>query len=480
MGRRGPSPRRFRPVPTGLEMAVDAKHAVLLDTLRKLLRRGASGHLVNMLQKLRPADVAPLLSSLPDSERTAVIVQMGEKAPSIAAAIVSEMPPAHAAELLQAMPPETIGRVLSELPYDDAAAFMAALPQDLQESVLATMVREDSAAVQRLLLYPPDTAGRIMTPDVFSLAEELTIEQAIHSLQKNRDLEMAFYLYVVDDRAHLVGVLSLRQLLVNDPGRRLRDVMTTDVIKVRADMDQEEVARIVSKYDIIAVPVVDDQSRLVGVITIDDVIDVVREEATEDFYKLAGTSDEEKVQRSVLKSARSRLPWLFASFFGGVAVAVVVGLYQTILAPMVILAGFFPVILGMGGNIGTQSSTIIVRGLATGRFELRLIGTAILKEIRIALVLGLAYGTLLTIAAWVLLKSPIGSAHVPAVLSGVVVGLSLFLSMTVAAVIGTLLPVLLKTIGLDPARATGPFVTTSIDVIGSIVYLTMVSALLRG
>ena len=147
---------------------------------------------------------------------------------------------------------------------------------------------------------------------------------------------------------------------------------------------------------------------------------------------------------------------------------------------MVILAGFFPVILGMGGNIGTQSSTIIVRGLATGRIELRLIGTAILKEIRIALVLGLAYGALLTIAAWILLKSPIGSGRVPALLAGLIVGLSLFLSMSIAAVIGTLLPVLLKTIGLDPARATGPFVTTSIDVVGSIVYLSMVSALLRG
>ena len=460
-------------------MAVDAKQAVLLDTLRKLLRRGASGHLINMLQKLRPADVAPLLASLADPERTAVIVQMGEKAPAIAASIVSELHPVPASELLQAMPPETIGRVLGELPYDEAADFMAALPHELQESVLATMGREDSAAVQRLLVYPPDTAGRIMTPDVFSLPEHLTIEEAIRSLQQKRDLEMAFYLYVVDDRGHLVGVLSLRQLLVNDPAMKLRDVMTVDVIKVRTDMDQEEVAKIVSKYDIIAVPVVDEQSRLVGVVTIDDVIDVVREEATEDFYKLAGTSDEEKVQCSVLKSARSRLPWLFAAFFGGVAVAGVVGAYQGILSQMVILAGFFPVILGMGGNIGTQSSTIIVRGLATGRIEMRLIWTAIFKEIRIALVLGIVYGALLSVVAWVLLKSPIGSGRVPALQAGLIVGASLFFSMFIAAVIGTFLPVILKTIGLDPARAAGPFVTTSVDVLGSIVYLSMASLLLR-
>src|SRR5206468_1645038 len=261
-------------------------------------------------------------------------------------------------------------RGLAELPYDEAADFMAARPHELQDPVLAAMPREDASAIQRLLLYPPDTAGRIMTPDVFALSEDLTIEQAIRSLQQQRDLEMAFYLYVVDDRGHLVGVLSLRQLLVNDPAKKLRDVMTTDVIKVRTDMDQEEVAKVVSKYDIIAVPVVDEQSRLVGVITIDDVIDVVREEATEDFYKMAGTSDEEKVQRSILKSARSRLPWLFTSFFGGLSVAFVVGAYQGILSRMVILAGFFPVILGMGGNIGTQSSTIIVRGLATGRIEM--------------------------------------------------------------------------------------------------------------
>jgi magnesium transporter len=287
-------------------MAVDAKQAVLLDTIRKLLRRGAPGHLVNMLQKLRPEDLAPLLASLPDAERTALITQMGEKAPEIAAAIVSEIHPVPAAELLATMTPETAGRILAELPYDEEADFVAALPQEFQDAVLGSMPREEAAAVQRLLLYPPDTAGRIMTPEVFFLPEDLTIEEAIRSLQQRRDLEMAFYLYVVDERGHLVGVLSMRQLLVNDPGRKLRDVMATDVIKVRTDMDQEEVARVVSKYDIIAVPVVDDQSRLVGVITIDDVIDVVREEATEDFYKLAGTSDEEKVQRSILKSVSTR------------------------------------------------------------------------------------------------------------------------------------------------------------------------------
>jgi magnesium transporter len=460
-------------------MAVDAKQAVLLDTLRKLLRRGASGHLVNMLQKLRPADIAPLLSSLADPERTAVIVQMGEKAPGIAASIVSELHPVPAAELLQAMPPETIGQILAELPYDEAADFMAALPHELQDQVLGTMTREDAAAVQRLLLYPPDTAGRIMTPDAFSLVEDLTIEEAIRSLQQQRDLEMAFYLYVVDDRSHLVGVLSLRQLLVNDPARKLKDVMTTDVIKVRTDMDQEEVARIVSKYDIIAVPVVDDQSRLVGVITIDDVIDVVREEATEDFYKMAGTSDEEKVQRSVLKSARSRLPWLFWSFFGGLLVAFVVGAYQDVLSGIVVLAGFFPVILGMGGNIGTQSSTIMVRGLATGRIEMRQVWTAIFKEVRIALLLGLVYGTLLSIAAWALVASPFGSKSLGHAEAGFIIGLSLFLSMFVAAAIGTLLPVILKKVGLDPARAAGPFVTTTVDVLGTVIYLSMASMMLR-
>jgi magnesium transporter len=307
----------------------------------------------------------------------------------------------------------------------------------------------------------------------------MTIEEAIRSLQQERDLEMAFYLYVVDDRRHLVGVLSLRQLLINNPKAKLKEVMTADVIKVQTDMDQEEVAKVVSKYDIIAVPVVDEESRLVGIITIDDVIDIVREEATEDFYKLAGTSDEEKVQRSVLKSARSRLPWLFASFFGGVAVAAVIGAFQGILSQMVVLAGFFPVILGMGGIIGTQSSTIIVRGLATGRFELRLIGRAIFKEIRIALVLGLVYGGLLALLAWVLFLSPIGSQVVPPASAGIAVGLSLFLSMFIAATIGTMLPVLLQRIGLDPARATGPFMTTSVDVLGSVVYLSIAAMILR-
>jgi magnesium transporter len=434
----------------------------LVDSVKKLLRRGATSHLHNMLLKVRPADLAEAFKALDERERTTAFHLLSERHVPAAAGLLLEMHPALRADLLRGMPPEETARVLHGLPSDDVAGIVAECPPEAREQILSLMQREASEEVQDLLEYPDETAGRIMTTRFLALPEDTQVQQAIVAVQKAQAADMVFYVYVVDDHGRLEGVLSLRRLLTVPPTTRLRDIMSTDVIFVRADTDQEEVARMASRYDLLGVPVVDSESVLVGIVTIDDLIDVMREEATEDFYKLAGTSDEERLIRSTLRAARVRLPWLFAAFAGGLLAALLIKAYAPLLSQATVLACFIPVVLGMGGNIGTQAATIMVRGLSTGRISLLQAGSVVFKEIRIAMLLGLIYGALLGVAAIVLVGMK-GAA-------GFTVGLSLLASMTMAAVVGSMLPVLLKTIHIDPAVATSPFVTTSVDLLGLLAF----------
>jgi magnesium transporter len=310
-----------------------------------------------------------------------------------------------------------------------------------------------------------------MLPDFIALKEQTTAREAIEALQKEYvDVEMPFYLYVVNDHDHLAGVISLRQLVVVPPDARLKSIMATDVVSVQTDMDQEEVAKIVARYNILAVPVVDENNKLVGIVTVDDVIDIIREEATEDILKMAGAGEDLVESQSILRSTRSRLPWLLASWIGGVIAFVIIGHFESSLNKLVYLAAFIPIIMGMGGNIGTQSSTIVVRGLATGQFNLKQIWEVVAKDLSVGFFLGFVYGLLIGLVAhfrydlWLL---------------GATVGLAVMSSMTLAAVVGSLVPMVFARINVDPAVATGPFVTTSIDIISVFFYFQIAALLLR-
>jgi len=434
----------------------------LVESVKKLLRRGATTHLHNMLLKVRPADLAEAFKALDEGERSTAFRLLAERDVPAAAGLLLEIHPTLRADLLRGMPPEETARLLHSLPPDDVAGIVAECPPEERDQLLALMQREASEEVQDLLEYEEETAGRIMTTRFLALPEDTQVQEAIAAVQKAQAAEMVFYVYVVDDHDRLEGVLSLRRLLTVPPTTRLREIMSTDVISVRTDTDQEEVARIASRYDLLGVPVIDAENVLVGIVTIDDLIDVMREEATEDFYKLAGTSDEERLIRSTLRAAQVRLPWLFAAFVGGLLAALLIKAYAPLLGQMTVLACFIPVVLGMGGNIGTQAATIMVRGLSTGRISLLQAGSVVFKEIRIAMLLGLIYGALLGLAAIVLVGMSAGA--------GFSVGLSLLVSMTMAAVVGSLLPVLLKTVHIDPAVATSPFVTTSVDLLGLLAF----------
>jgi magnesium transporter len=280
---------------------------------------------------------------------------------------------------------------------------------------------------------------------------------------------MPFYLYVVDEYGKLVGVSSLRQLVVVPPETPLKQFMTTDVFSVSTDVDQEEVAILVERYDILAVPVVDENHRLVGIVTVDDVIDIFRQEATEDILKMAGLGEEYVETQTVMRSTKTRLPWLLASCAGGIMALFIIGRFESTLDRFAYLAVFIPVIMGMGGNIGMQSSTIVVRGLATGRINARDFWQVVSKEFLIGLILGLTYATLIACVAQV---------QYSMLLLAATVGMAVVVSMTVAALVGSGVPLILARINIDPAVATGPFVTTSIDIISVYCYFLLATTLL--
>ncbi|WP_298039735.1 magnesium transporter [uncultured Desulfuromonas sp.] len=439
---------------------MEQKLQILLDTVKKLLRRGAYPNLTKVLSKSHPADIAHLFRYLDLKQQRILFNLIGDR--EMAASVLAELEHATGAQLLEQLEKERIIEVLQEMPYDDAVDIIRNMPEELAEEVLLTMEDEHSEEIEELLKYGEDTAGGIMATEFFSLREELTVKEAIAALQEAQDVEMVFYLYVTDDHGHLVGVLSLRQLLTVPPATRLQDIMATDVISVRTDMDQEEVAHQVAKYNILAIPVVDEGNKLMGIITVDDVIDVLREEATEDIFKMAGASEEELLYGyKSFKIARLRLPWLITNLFGGVITGYLMWLFKVTLKEVIALISFIPVITGMGGNVGGQSATIVVRGFATGRIDISTMRQVFLKELRVGLIMGTVCGLTIGVIAY-------GWHHNPYL--GLVVGLAMVTAMTVAATMGVLAPTFFKRLGIDPAIASTPFVQTANDITGILIY----------
>src|SRR6187397_1991471 len=285
-------------------MAAQRRIDLVLDSVKRLLRIGATANLLNLLQKQHPADLAQIFTELADKEREAAFSLLADRNGRLAMEAVSELGPEAGAKLLATRPAEEIAKLAQEIPSDDAAALIDYLPEELSAAVLDLMRPKESGVVENQLEYEEQTAGRIMNPHIFALNEDMTVGEAIAEIQGNRDVEMVFYLYVVDERRHLVGVVSLRRLLLVPPDTPLKRIMTTEVYSARVDTDQEEVARQVASYNLLAFPVVDVENKLVGVITVDDIIDVIKDEATEDVLRLAGVSREDGVNMSPIDSLR--------------------------------------------------------------------------------------------------------------------------------------------------------------------------------
>jgi magnesium transporter len=449
---------------------------LLVDAYRKLHRRGAKINLINIIDKTHPADLAMLFRSFTHHERLYFFSLI--KTDNKKAEVLSELDDNLTLEILKSLKRPDIIHIFREMDYDDESYILRLMPEEEQQELLNLMKDDESREIEALMSYAEDTAGSIMNPEVFHLQEELTIAQATEEIQKSVDTEMVFYIYVTDDRNHLVGVVSLRQLILNDPKKKLSDIMVEDVVSIRPETDQEEVARIASRYNFVAVPVVDDENKLIGVVTVDDIIDVLREEATEDLLQMAGLGrDTDILLKSSWETTKRRFPWLLATYIGGLIAAMTIGIFHGLLSEYIILASFLPIIAGMGGNIGTQSSTIITRSLLTGRVNPSTAPKIIFKEIRVGLTLGIIYGIVLGLIAFVMSYVIKTNAYdyslIRCIELSIAVAFGIAIAMTLATFTGTVAPMVLNKLKIDPAIATGPFVTTTIDILAVLIYLLL-------
>lgn len=444
----------------------------LITNFKRLLRRGATRQLTNIIKKTHMADLAVVFQELSADNQDNLFKLIDN--PEQRGELFSRLKEKVFLEFVQTVELDQLVRIFDNMPSDDAAELLNLLEEDFSDKILAQMKKEGSYNVEKVMSYGDDTAGSIMATDFIALKEDIKAAQVIEALQnKYLDVEMPFYIYVVDEYGYLVGVSSLRQLVVVHPEKPLKEFMARDIVSVKTYTDREEVARLVSRYDYLAVPVVNDDNKIVGIVTVDDVIDVLHEAATEDMLKMAGVGEEYIETQTILKGARIRLPWLFASFLGGVAAFFIIGSFEDNIAKMASLAAFIPVIMGMGGNIGTQSSTIVVRGIATGRIHVGDFYKIVLKELVVGFLLGVFYGLFIGAVAKISFMSEPFSF-----LLAISVGLAVLSSMAVAAFVGSFIPLVFEKLNIDPAIATGPFVTTSIDIVSVFFYFLIADMLI--
>ncbi len=446
---------------------------LLSDSLSRFLRRNSMKHVERLLGKARPADVAVVMRFVDERFLDRVFDALPDD--EFRSETLSELDEHLVAQIAEGREIAALAGLIERMGTDDQADVVAALPDAVRDALLDHLAPAEAEEVEDLLAHAPDTAGGIMSPDFFALPEQTTAADAIAALQATDDVEMAFYVYVLSDAGHLVGVVSLRALVTHPAKMPLAEMMVSDVISASVDTDQEDVARMAARYNLLAIPVVDDANRLVGIVTIDDVIDVIREEATEDILKMAGADESAYEARSLLRNVRTRAPWLFATWAGGLVASVLIGAFEVQLERQVALAAFIPIVLGMGGNVGTQTATIMVRGLATGRVSAQVGLQYVGRELGIGVLLGVGYGILLGLYAMVRYGEGGFSVALPAT-----VGLSILASMMIAATVGALVPLACERLNVDPAVATGPVVTTTVDVLAILVYFVVAGLLVTG
>ena len=449
----------------------DRRALRLADTVRRLVRRGASRNIARVIGKVRPEDVAQTLELMTPSEQLAVLQIAIREYKDVAGEVLLGMEPGSMLGLLEQLEPEQIADIVRPMKVDDAVAVVEVLPEEKKEQVVGLVELREGDELQTQLTYADDSAGRIMNTEFFALPAETTVGQAVSSLRQLGEVEMVFYLYVVDEDGDLVGVTSLRQLLLADPSDTLGAIMNTSVIRVTTETDQEEVAQLASRYDLLAIPVTDEVDRLVGIVTVDDVIDIVQEEAEEDFFKMVGTTDDELLyQARSWKVARIRLPWILVNLVGLCATGFLMEHFQVRLQDALFLIFGAPVVMGMGGNIGAQTSTIAVRGISTGRLSPSSGRTLpfVMQQLRVGLLLGVVSGVLVAGGAYLVEQNP---------MFALIVAVSLVVAILLASLTGSVVPILFERFGVDPAVAAGPMVTTTSDIMGIVVYFSLAFAL---
>lgn len=438
-----------------------------LEHIRAALEAGQVPQAIAYLQDLHPADRAETFADLPQDDQKEILPLLNAED---TAELFTELDEDDAARLAAQLPSEQLADVLDEMDADDAADVLGDLPPAQAEEALARM--EEADDVRPLLVYKDDTAGGLMNPDVFALRDQMTAQQAIDFLRQNEfDTGTPYYLYVVDKDDRLIGITGLRGLIVAAPDTPLGHIMQTKVYSIAAGADQEDVANLIKKYNLQALPVVDADNRLVGAVRASDMMYVVEEEATEDLYRLSNINSDGDL--SVWSSPRlavsRRLPWLVVNLFTAFLAASVVGLFETTIAQLAVLAVFQSIVAGQGGNAGTQTLAVMVRGIAMNEVSLRDAWPVLGRELLVGLAHGLTIGVLVGLGAWLWKGMP---------LLGVIIGVAMLGNMVAAGLAGTLVPLTLKALKLDPALASSVMVTTVTDCVGFALFLGLATALL--
>ncbi|MCS6800527.1 MAG: magnesium transporter [Chloroflexota bacterium] len=422
------------------------------------------------LRALPREELAEDLLSRSPSELAELLSRLGDDA---LAEIVAELDPADAARLLGKLSRAQAAALLEEMDPDDAVDIAGELEDDDAEAIFIEMNPHDVEELRRLMNYPPDSAGGIMTTDYVAISPDLTADEALVALRAvAEEAETIYYIYVTDPATNrLLGVLSLRNLVLTRPETPVRDLMVTEIVKTRVDADQEEAVRLLDRYGLLALPVVDEEDRLVGIITADDAASVLMEEAGEDIERLGGSQplEEPYLRASILHLVRKRLPWLLILFVGGAYTGTVIAAFEETISQVVALTFFIPMLIGTGGNAGSQIVTTLVRALGMGEVNLGHLGRVLWREVRVAALLGTAMGIATYIRAWTL---GVG------VEIGPVVALSTVTIVLWAAIVSSLLPLLISRTRIDPAVVSTPFITTLVDGTGLLIYFVIASRLL--
>jgi magnesium transporter len=438
--------------------------------LQDLLTDGNLAGAKTMLGRLQPADVAEAIEELPELMQ-AIAFRLLPKDEAIE--VYEYLSPGLQQLLIEDFKRRDVLDIVEKMSPDDRVRLFDELPAKVVKRLLNELSADEREATAQLLGYEAGTAGRIMTPEYGSLKESDTVEQAIARIRKiAKNTETIYYLYVIDTARHLTGIVSLRDLVVAMPTEIIGDLMTRDVVFVQTDTDQEDVAYTIKRYDFLAVPVVDREQRLVGIITVDDVIDILEEETTEDIYKMAAvqTGADNYFQSSLLSVARRRVLWLLVLLFTNTGTAAVIHTQSDILQKVVALSSFIPLLIGTGGNVGAQSSTVVIRSLNVDQAKTQKPFWVIQREARVGLLLGLMLGAIVVIWAYLL------QGNMPVAIA---VGFSLIAISTLASFAGASLPFLFRAFGFDPALMSAPFITTAVDVAGVMIYFAIARLILK-
>ncbi len=438
------------------------------DRILELVEAGDFSGLSSVLKEEHPADIAEGIQRLEREHQASVFKLLDAK---IAPDVLTELDGSIRAEILENLSDGRIIDLVSAMDSDDAADVVTDLAEERVPAIINALPSKDIKELKSLLAHDEESAGGLMALEIVAVNQDRTARDALKALRlKANEVEDVYNIYVVDSDGVLMGIVSLKDLVLAPTSKKLSNMMETDIVKIRTEEDREEVARLFKKYNLVAAPVVNGAGQLVGRITVDDIIDVLEEEVSEDISLMAGITEEGLGQRSVFKISGTRLPWLFISFFGELISARILNHFVPAMsdqyAHFIRATAFIPMIMAMGGNTGIQSATVVIRGLATGEFRLRDTGSSLVREIGVALVNGFFICLFLFSLIYLWHRD---------LYFGLEVSLAMVSVLLIAACMGTLVPFLLKRLGVDPAVATGPFITTSNDVLGLIVYFTIIS-----